>query len=145
MVLPDWVLLDPRLPGLLERFGASICTPEPVFDGKNWVHITASARVWNPARTYVLKKWSAKHRRWQLPGAHGEGDFDLGLVALREAQLALGLKATPERGRAVEVVLQEVEEYWNTPAHLHLEVVFEFWLTELRELPRDVRWFETNA
>jgi hypothetical protein len=139
---PAWAWLDPRLFDLLERFGAGACTSEPVFDGENWLHITASSRVWNSRRTRALHVWSAKNQKWQLPGAHGEGDFDLGAIARREARRALGLPldAPLPKSEPVEVRVEEVAGYWNTPAHLHLEVVFEFETQQIEELPQGARW-----
>ena len=145
VLIPTWTSLAPRLPDLLEHFGTSVCTSEPVFDGENWLHITASARMWNCGRTRVLHVWSAKNQKWQLPGVHGEGDFDLASITLREARRALGLPfdAPLSGGEAVEVKVEEVAEYWNTPAHLHLQVVFEF-ETEQIELPQGARWFNSS-
>lgn len=142
-MLPPWAHLAPRLPALLEQFGARVCSDEPQFDGERWLHITASARVWNRGRTRVLKVWSAKEARWLLPQAHGEGDFDLGAVALRVASRALG-----EEPRCVaeasDTIGREVAEYWNTPAHWHLEIVWEFEADEGPTLPSGSRWFDAN-
>lgn len=141
-MLPRWTSLDSRIERLIAHFGVTICTPELVSDGEFCGHITASARVLNFDRSRVLRVWSAKEARWKLPGAHGEGDFDLALVALREARRALGWPPDVQlEGKAVEVVAQQIGEYWNTPAHLHLEVVFEFEAQETKVLPSGGRWF----
>jgi len=139
---PHWTRLDPRLALLLERFGACLCSDEPVWDGATWLHITASARVWNEARTHVLEVWSAKNGRFQLPQAHGEGDLDLPSLAAREARRALGWQGEQslEGGEATELQCEWVGKYWNTPAHEHLEIVFEFWVGERVPLPRGARW-----
>lgn len=144
MVLHSWTSLDPRIERLVACYGLAVCDSELVDDGEFCGHITASARVLNPNRSRVLQVWSAKEARWKLPDAHGEGNFDLALVALREAKRALGL--TPDvqlnGSDAVEVVVQEIAEYWNTRAHLHLEVVFEFEAQETEALPKGARWFD---
>lgn len=142
-MLPNWTALDPQIERLVACFGAAICTPELVGDGDFCGHIAASARVWNPNRSRVLRVWSAKEARWKLPGAHGEGDFDLHFVALREAGRALGWPPDIQlEGEAVEVIVQQVAEYWNTPAHLHLEVVFEFESQQTEVFPDGARWFD---
>lgn len=143
MVLPSWTVLHPRIERLIARFDSAICTADLVGDGEFRGHITAGARVLNPTRSRVLRVWSAKEARWKLPGAHGEGDFDLHEIALREAKRALGW--SPDvwlQGEAVEVVVQQINEYWNTPAHRHLEVVFEFEMLEIETLPTGARWFD---
>ncbi len=144
-MLPDWTRLDSRLLALIQRFGIAVCTSELVFDGADWLHITATARVWSFSRTHVAWMWSAKNGRFQLPGAHGEGDFDLRSVALREARRALGLVPdTPlNGGEAVELIVEKIAEYWNTPAHLHLEVVFEFRARDDHELVCGARWVQS--
>ena len=135
MTLPAWANLDARLPRLLERFGPPLCSDEPQWDGDRWLHITAAARVWNPDRSHFLEVWSAKANRFQLPGAHGIGEFDLESVALREVQRLLGTNAALHSLGAAEVLVETIAEYWNTPAHEHLTVVFEFWLREADDLP----------
>ena len=139
MLLPAWACLHERFPELIERLGASLCSAEPVWDGDSWLHITAAARVWNRERTHFFQVWSAKAGRFQLPGAHGEGDFDIATVALREARRALGADAGIHPLGATEVVGESIAEYWNTPAHDHLQVVYEFWLAEEFE-PSTGRW-----
>ncbi|BCM91878.1 hypothetical protein IAD21_03755 [Abditibacteriota bacterium] len=136
--------LDERVQHLLSRFGAAACGAELVYDGDLCGHITAAARIWNPDRTRVLQVWSAKNERWQLPGAHGESDLDLEKIARREARRALGLSidAEPDGSEVAEVNVKEIAEYWNTPAHVHLEIVFEFQSEERAELPRGARWFD---
>ncbi len=146
MTFPAWTHLDSRIERLVAQHGELSCSPELVFDGQDWVHITACARLWNPQRAHFVQVRSAKNQKWQLPGAHGEGNFDLKSVALREAKRALGLSPDVQLcgGEAVEVLNQQVEEYWNTPAHLHLEVVFEFYTEKSDELPPDARWLAVN-
>jgi len=143
VMLPQWARLAPQLPALLEEFGPRVCSDEPQFDGEKWLHITASARVWNRGRTRVLKVWSAKEARWLLPFAHGEGDFDLGAVALRVALRALG-EEPRYVAEASDYLMREVGQYWNTPAHQHLEIVWEFEANEGPNLPRGSRWFDAN-
>lgn len=144
-MLPRWTSLDPCIERLVARFGLTICTSELVDEGEFCGHITASARVLNLDRSRVLQVWSAKEARWKLPGAHGEGDFDLHEVALREARRALGWPSDVRlEGEAVEVVIEQIDEYWNTPAHRHLEVVFKFEVQESKELPMGARWFNAS-
>lgn len=142
-MLPPWTSLDPRIERLVARHGLAVCGSGLVDDGEFCGHITASARVLNLDRSRVLRVWSAKEARWKLPGAHGEGDLDLASVALREARCALGWPPDVQlQGEAVEVVAQQIAKYWNTPAHLHLEVVFEFEAQETEVLPTGARWFD---
>ncbi len=145
MSLPAWAELDARLPYLLERFGVALCSDEPVCDGEGWLHVTAAARVWNRERTHVLQVWSAKAGRFQFPGAHGNGDFDMEAVALREARRALGEGAGLRPLGASEILVETVAEYWNTPAHAHFAIVFEFWAEGVGELPKGARWTAADA
>jgi len=142
-MLPQWARLAPQLPALLERFGPRLCSDEPVFDGEKWLHITASARVWNGERTRVLQIWSVKEGQWTLPNAHGEGDLDLGAVALSVASRSLG-EEPRYLNEASDYIIREVAEYWNTPAHEHLEIVWEFEADERPCLPRGSRWFDAD-
>ncbi len=138
---------DERVQRLLSRFGAAACGAELVCDGDLCGHITAAARVWNLDRTQILQVWSAKNERWQLPGAHGEYDLDLAKIARSEALRALGGPPDGELrgGEVAGVNSEEITEYWNTPAHVHLEIVFEFWATEEpAELPRGAQWFDAT-
>lgn len=145
-MIGDLGAIDERVRRLLSRFGASACGAELVCDGELCGHVTASARVWNPERTHILQVWSAKNERWQLPGAHGENDLNLKLVARREAQRALGLPLDTKLrgGKAAGVQVEEITEYWNTPAHKHLAIVFEFQAEEGTELPRGARWINRD-
>lgn len=138
---------DECIRGLLARFGASVCGAELVCDGDFCGHVTASARVRNTEGTHVLRVWSGKNQRWQLPGAHGEDDLDLEKVARWEALRALGMRETAalSGGGVVDIIREEVAEYWNTPAHVHMVVVFEYVTEEGEKLPRGARWFDTEA
>ena len=145
MTLPRWANLDARLPALLARFGSPLCSDEPQWDGERWLHVTAAARVWNRDRTGILHIWSAKAGRFQFPGAHGNGDFDMEAVALREARRALGEGAGLRPLGASEILVETVEEYWNTPAHEHFSVVFDFWAEDAGELPHGAHWTAADA
>lgn len=145
-MISDLGALDERVERLLSRFGAAACGAELVCDADLCGHITASARIWNPTRTRIMQVWSAKNERWQLPGAHGENDLDLGKIARLAANRALGLPPNTElgAGNAISVHAEKVPEYWNTPAHLHLAIIFEFQAEERTELPRGARWFDVS-
>ncbi|RYX86234.1 hypothetical protein EON83_03150 [bacterium] len=139
--------LDERVQKLLTQFGAAACGAELVCTGDLCGHITAAARIYTPDHARTLWVWSAKNQRWQLPGAHGDNDLNLAKVAHREALRALGLPPETKLigGQAVGVEAEEVPEYWNTPAHTHLAVIFEFQIHERASLPRGAQWFDSPS
>jgi hypothetical protein len=45
-----------------------------------------------------------------------------------------------EGGELISLSQREIEPYWNTPAHWHLELVFGFVADDETELPRGAQW-----
>ncbi len=109
------------------RVQASLDTGDP------WLrdlplHLTASARVLDPASRRVLLRWHARLGSWMQVGGHGDpGETDPWAIALREAAEETGLTdlwaLTPalER-RPVQVVVVPVPAGRGESAHEHADV-----------------------
>jgi hypothetical protein len=102
-------------------------------------HITVHARVENQDKSKILLVYGAKEQQWKYPGGHiGHGILE---SAIQEASRALGQDA----GKPDEIIFElretRIEEYWNTPAHTHFEIVFRFLAEEKVDLPRGGQWF----
>lgn len=106
-------------------------------------HVTSAAWIANREQSHVLLVFGAKEGIWKLPGAHCEiQDADeLFQVAQREAARSLGRVAEPNGATIFALCEQEIPAYWNTPTHLHFELVFRFNALETVDLPRGARWF----
>lgn len=135
-----------RLQWFLTLHGASALGSEIVGDIG---HVTASAWIAN-AEAQILLVFGRKDGVWRLPGAHSEGD--LIETARHEAARALGQAPTTQNPVLWALAEREIIEYWNTPAHLHFELIFRFDEPETtgeneREnavLPRGARWFSRD-
>lgn len=108
-------------------------------------HITGAAWIVNREQSRVLLVFGAKENRWKLPGAHSEtlDGADIFQIAQREAERALGNSPVETQNRAGLFALGErqIPQYWNTPAHLHFELIFGFAANESGALPRGAKWF----
>jgi len=66
-------------------------------------------------------------------------------LAQREASRALGRAACAHHATPFAVCEQTIPVYWNTPAHLHFELIFRFDIPETADLnpvlPRGAQWF----
>ena len=102
-------------------------------------HFTVAAHILNEDGSKVLLVFGAKEGRWKRPGSHIETDARQAAVA--EASRALGRPVGPPDVAIYALAERQVAAYWNTPAHLHFEIVFRFVASESDDLPRGARWF----
>lgn len=84
-------------------------------------HFTGSAWLVDRAGRRVLLTHHRKLGRWLQLGGHADGDQDLALVALREAEEESGLS-----GLSVEPGLFDLDRHWiparpDVPAHWHYD------------------------
>lgn len=112
-------------------------------------HLTAAAWILDPESARVLLVCGAKEDVWKVPGAHCEAPTPAALQAsaAREANRALGQIAHPMSEAVFALSEQEIPAYWNTPVHLHFEMIFRFAAPsneDLKLLPRGARWFDLN-
>ncbi len=140
-----------RLQLFLASHGANALGREIVGDGPDAGHVTGAAWILNRDSTRVLLVFGVREQAWKLPGAHcesAEHEPDLFRIARgiaqSEATRALGRLANTQAD-LFAVSEREISDYWNTPAHLHFEVVFRFneseTATNAAVLPRGARWF----
>ncbi len=102
-------------------------------------HVTASAWIIDPQNPAVLLVWSRKDGAWRLPGAHIETD------GFQTAQNAAARALARDLGTKNPILWslgeREIAEYWQTPAHLHFELIFRFIEPQTADLPRGAKWF----
>ncbi|RYZ81248.1 MAG: hypothetical protein EOP04_24355 [Proteobacteria bacterium] len=126
-----------RITQFWEEFGTNTLSAEIVGDIG---HITAHAHIENLEGTKVLLVYSGKEGRWRYSGAHIESDpFS---TAVEEAERALGHSLEIPQPKLHRIREQRIDEYWNTPAHIHFEITYRFVADEENELPRGARWVE---
>lgn len=85
-------------------------------------HLTGSAVVIDPSRSATLLIHHRKLGLWLQPGGHADGEGDLGLVALREAEEETGLTGLSLVTPAIDLDIHEIPARGDEPAHLHLDV-----------------------
>ena len=108
-------------------------------------HLTGSALVVDPERRQVLLIHHAKLGRWLQPGGHVDGEGDLAVAALREAEEETGLTDLVLLEPAVDLDIHAIPERGPEPAHLHLDVRFVVLATgttevTINEESLDARW-----
>ena len=115
-------------------------------------HITGSAWVVSPDRSYVVLIHHRKLDRWLQPGGHADGDPDVAAVALREAREETGLASLRLVGvdgkqpAVFDVDIHAIPARGDVPEHRHYDIRF---LLEAdpnepfgasKEV-KDIRWF----
>jgi len=114
-----------------ERFGSPdvdafrrfMDMPAAWFDRSNaFGHFTGSAWLVNADGSQVLLTHHRKLQRWLQLGGHADGETDLALVALREAEEESGLA-----GLVVEPAIFDIDRHWiperaHESGHWHFDV-----------------------
>jgi len=112
-------------------------------------HLTASAAIVDAGTQRTLLIHHAKLEKWLQPGGHADGDGDLGMVALKEAQEETGLTDLQLITPAIDLDIHTIPERGNDPTHLHYDVRFLV-LTQGEPAPAhnheatDARWMRPH-
>ena len=93
------------------------------------VHLTASAWVVNPERNKVLMAYHNLYNSWAWLGGHADGNFDLAIVAEKEAREESGLtdvRLVSDDILSLEILTVDGHEKKGkyVPSHLHLNVTY---------------------
>lgn len=91
-------------------------------------HFTASAWIVNRERTKVLMAYHNIYQAWAWTGGHADGEEDLLLLALREANEETGIHAHPVTEEIYSLEILTVDGHEKRGAyvssHLHLNVTY---------------------
>jgi 8-oxo-dGTP pyrophosphatase MutT (NUDIX family) len=88
-------------------------------------HFTGSAFIVNYTNTKTLLVHHAKLNRWLQPGGHCDGNPDIAMVALKEAEEETGLKHfLIDRHKIFDIDIHTIPERKGIPEHLHYDVRF---------------------
>ncbi|MFM6988563.1 MAG: NUDIX hydrolase [Arenimonas sp.] len=87
-------------------------------------HLTGSAWLVSADGRRALLMHHRKLDRWLQPGGHADGDFDLGGVALREAEEETGLADLALEGGIFDLDRHEIPARGAEPAHWHYDLRF---------------------
>jgi 8-oxo-dGTP pyrophosphatase MutT (NUDIX family) len=98
-------------------------------------HIVSDAWIVNKQRTKVLLIEHKALERWLAPGGHADGDTDLIVVAMKEAEEETGvprqsLKLLSDAPLDVDVHAIPARPQKNAPEHNHYRVSYAFELDE---------------
>ena len=88
-------------------------------------HVTGSAWITSPNGQRVVLIHHRKLDRWFQPGGHADGDPDVAVVALREAQEETGLPDLTLASPAIfDVDVHVIPARGDVGAHLHYDIRF---------------------
>jgi len=88
-------------------------------------HVTASAWIVDPSRTYALLTHHRKLGKWLQLGGHADGDADVRAAAMREAREESGLTSLRFAYDAIyDVDVHAIPARPGEPAHEHYDVRF---------------------
>jgi 8-oxo-dGTP pyrophosphatase MutT (NUDIX family) len=116
----------PEEAGTVEAFEA-LLTEHDAGDADVYVrarlegHLTASSWLVDPEGTRVLLTHHRKLDRWLQLGGHADGERDLGVVALKEAQEESGLTALALEGDLFDLDRHWIPEHRGVPGHWHYD------------------------
>lgn len=90
-------------------------------------HLTGSAWIVDPTRTWALLTHHRKLDKWLQLGGHADGDPDLWSVALREAREESGLTRLSWLSKEIfDLDSHEIPERKGIQAHVHHDLRFLF-------------------
>ncbi|MFW6260918.1 MAG: NUDIX hydrolase [Spirochaetota bacterium] len=90
-------------------------------------HFTASALVFDPARTSIVLTHHRKLDIWIQLGGHADGQADLATAALREAEEESGLSGLELASAGiVDIDIHPIPAHGSEPPHDHYDVRFAF-------------------
>ena len=84
-------------------------------------HFTASSWLVDAAGTRVLLTHHRKLDRWLQLGGHADGERDLGVVALKEAEEESGLPGLVLEGDLFDLDRHWIPEHKGVPGHWHYD------------------------
>lgn len=109
-------------------------------------HVTGSAWIIDKDANNVVLLHHTKLDKWFQPGGHCDGEWNVMIVAAKEALEETGLKLTARSVDIFDVDIHEIPERNGVPRHLHYDIKFLF-IAEMkvREIQhnhesREVRW-----
>ncbi|MEG0470935.1 MAG: NUDIX hydrolase [Solibacillus sp.] len=99
------------------------------------LHFTASALVFNPARTHVLMVYHNIYQSWSWAGGHADGEPDLLKVAQKEVMEETGvskLQVLAEKMIALDIlpVIGHMKNGNYVAPHLHFNATYVFEVAE---------------
>ena len=113
-------------------------------------HVTGSAWVLSPDRRRVLLTHHRKLDLWLQLGGHADGEWDVRLVALREAREESGLVRVRLLADAIfDVDVHSIPARAREPAHFHYDVRFVCEADDVEPLvvsdeSHDLAWVELD-
>jgi len=113
-------------------------------------HVTGSAWVLSPDRRRVLLTHHRKLDLWLQLGGHADGEWDVRLVALREAREESGLVRVRLLADAIfDVDVHSIPARAREPAHFHYDVRFVCEADDMEPLvvsdeSHDLAWVELD-
>lgn len=99
-------------------------------------HLTGSALVLNPKTKKVLLHNHKKLNKWLQFGGHADGETDLSVVAMKEAEEESGLSNLEFYStNPIDIEVQVIPEKKGVPEHLHLDFRYLIFTNE-EKLPK---------
>ncbi len=124
--LAQYEPLDEQEAGMVQRLLLFVeehadCFERTLAEG----HVTGSAWIVDPSRTFTLLTHHRKLDKWLQLGGHADGDPDVLRVALREAREESGVEAIePIVEDIFDIDIHEIPARKTAAAHLHYDIRF---------------------
>ncbi len=113
-------------------------------------HITGSSWLLNKAGDKALLMHHRKLNKWLQLGGHADGDSDILVVALKEAQEESGINSIePVSNGIFDIDIQKIPAYKSIAEHLHYDVRFLLKVTsdetfQVNSESNELRWIGKN-
>ncbi len=116
-------LRHPEERGRVDRFVGFVESHPDCFQRSLAVgHVTGSAWLVDEAGGSVLLTHHRKLGRWLQPGGHADGESDVRMVALREAEEESRLDRLEVEESIFDIDIHRIPERASEPGHLHYDV-----------------------